>query len=130
MSITRLLLYIYKVIMESLSASQNWDLLELPWLKASSWRTPVDNRLNFKHVISPITFTALTGLLIKLSMYLNDFLDQSPSTLEKLRLAAMVPSEASTIQETKGCKSFSTFCQIAKLRNFAHTGPANIVYHS
>lgn len=43
---------------------------------------------------------ALTGLLIKLSLYLTAFLDQNPTPLEELRLRAVVPYDASTIQVT------------------------------
>lgn len=90
----------------------------------------MDNRLNFKHVISPITFTSFNWAAHKIKCVFKCLSGSEPCPLEKLRLGAMVPSEASTIQVTKDGKSFSTFCQIAKLWNFAHTGPGNIVYHS
>lgn len=57
----------------------------------------------------PLHSLALTGLLIKLSLYLNAFLDQNPSLLEGLRLRAAVPYDASTIQVTY---EHTCFCHI------------------
>lgn len=87
----------------------------------------MDNRLNFKHMISLITFTGCNWTAHKIKCVLNTFVDESPSLLEELRLG---PSEPSMIPVTKDHKSFSIFCKTEELWNFAHTAPGSIACHS
>lgn len=89
----------------------------------------MDNRLNVKHMIIPLHSLALTGLLIKLSLYLNAFLDQNPTPLEELSLRAVVPYDAGTLMTLMNITLFSIFCQTEKLWNFAYTSPGNVVCH-
>lgn len=73
---------IYKVLTESLPATQNWDLLiRVTLIKASSQRAPVDNRLSFKHIISRITFTGFNWTAHKIKRVFKCLSGSEPKSL-------------------------------------------------